>query len=204
MKLSVFNTQAPAFILICLVAAPALGSPTRHRLMRSTRGEELADNMVVQEDQMSEESEGNEGEVKTAENLEDVETAENQIVSEELDDVESAEDLQQKTEVEAEDLMAEDLKDEAEDEVKEETEDTSKDTPIKPQTGSRYGNSSYGNRHSNVRGSSSFSHGGFGGHRFSNPGFSGNFGSGSNFRRNIFGSGNGRTSFHHQTFGLSI
>ena len=116
-----------------------------------------------------------------------------------LKDVESAEDTEQKTEEKAEDLMAEELKDEAEDDVKTKTDETT----VKPQIGSRYGDSSYGNRASNIGGSSSFSRISFGGPRFSNPGFSRNFASGPNFGRNRFGSGNGRSSFHHQTFGLS-
>merc|ERR1712045_930975 len=155
---------------------------------------------------MSEKSE--EAEVKTAENLKDIETTENQIMTEVLEqimtkvlkEVESAEDSEQKTEeVEAEDLMAEELKDEAEDEVKTKTDETT----VKPQIGAQYGDSSYGNRASNIGGSSSFSRISFGGPRFSNPVFSRNFASGPNFGRNGFGSGNGRTSFHHQPFGLS-
>merc|ERR1712045_554764 len=159
---------------------------------------------------MSEKSE--EAEVKTAENLKDIETTENQIMTEVLEqimtkvlkEVESAEDSEQKTEeVEAEDLMAEKLKDEAEDEVKTKTEESSEQSIVKPQTGSRYGDSSYGDRTSNNGVSSSFSRISFGGNRFSNPGFSRNFASGPNFGRNRFGSGNGRSSFHHQPFGLS-
>ena len=144
-----------------------------------------------------------EDEVEQAENLKDIETVENEIMTEELKDVESAEDLEQKTEAESEDLMmAEELTDEAEDDIKDETDESSEQKTVEPQRGSRYGSSSYGNRHPNIGGSSSFSHGGFGDQRFSNPGFFGNFGSGSSFGRNSFGSGNGRTSFHHQTFGF--
>ena len=138
-----------------------------------------------------EESEGNGDEVSVAEDLMDIEAVEeeDQVMTEDLQDVES--DLEEKTE----DVMAEELTDDA----KVETDESSEDTP-KPQRGSRYGSSGYGSRHSNIGGSSSFGHGGFGGHRFSNPGFFGNIGSGSSFGRDRFGSG--RTSFHHQTFGF--
>ena len=137
-----------------------------------------------------EESEGNEDEVSAAEDLMDVEALEeDQVMTEDLQDVE------QKTE----DMMAEELTDETEDDVEGETVESSEDTP-EPQRGSRYGSPSYGSRHSNIGGSSSFGHGGFGGHRFSNPSFFRNIGSGSSFGRDRFGSG--RTSFHHQTFGF--
>ena len=157
-------------ILICLIAAPALGSPT----MRPSGGEELADNKVAEEVATEKEVE-----VTTAATLDE------SVEKEALKEVEVEAAEEQKSE-ESEDLKAEESTDEAEVATEDEDDESSDETTVRP-----YG--SYGSR-----GSSSFSRGGFGGHRFSNPGFFRN----SNFGRSRFGSGNGRSSFVQQSFGF--
>ena len=169
------------------------GSPTRQRFSRSSGGEELADNAIAEATTQS--SEGTEIEATTTDNLEENETDESQIMTEDLKVIESEDE---KSAVESEDLMVEE---ESTDEATGDAEGDKKDesseqSTLKPREGSRYGSSSYGNRNSNIGGSSSFNRASFGGHRFSSPAFFGNFG------RDRFGPGNGRTSFHHQTFGF--
>ena len=118
------------------------------------------------------------------------------------EDLKVVESEDEKSEVESENLMAEESNDEESTEEAtgdadgDEKDEGSEQSIVKPREGSRYGSSSYGNRNSNIGGSSSFSSARFGGHRFSNPAFFGNFG------RDRFVSGSGRTSFHHQTLGF--
>ena len=126
--------------------------------------------------------------------MEENETDESQIMTEDLKVIES---VDEKSEVESEDLMADKSIDEATGDADGDKEDeSSEQSTLKPREGSQYSSSSYGNRNSNIGGSSSFSRASFGGHRFSRPAFFENFG------RDRFSPGNGRTSFHHQTFGF--